>query len=375
MEAYDKEVNEKMKELSNVYFIIDTEIQSSLFAPWKRSFEKTGKSVSIINTEELAIQVLQSVKLGKLKRIFLWARRSKLKLKLQSILVWGFRPYHTYIVRRLNKQILEKINSNESLVFIFKGMDILPSTLETLRNKKVKLVSLNGDSHFNMESSNSNIIASAGLYDIVITWSEILERELKLKLNLSNTMFLPFSCEPIATPVKPDWLDYDLSTSLVFVGVWDQERELAIANLIQEDIVVFGPYWERRTRTFPANIKFFPTRITPSEMAYIYENSAACLNLMRSQNEDSHNMKTFEIPGYKGTMIAPRTTFHLELFKSSRSVFYYDKFSEIRAIFNKILSEEEGNRKADSIATNKFILREHTYDARMAVLLQKIKDL
>jgi len=363
-----------MKYFETIYFIVDSETQASLYNPWKSSFERRGYIVEIINTENLAYRILQSMRIERLLQLYRWSRRDVLNSKIQSLLVKCFRPVRSIILRRINFMINVGVSDKNSLAFVFKGLDVKPSTLKTLKNQGVQLVTLNGDSYFNMQSSNQFIIDGAKFYDLVITWSDALDNELKSKLGLSNTKLLPFSCEEILDPVKPSWLNLDLSRSLVFVGVWDKEREKSIRNIRYKNIVVFGPYWERRGVSFPPNIKVFALRVTPSDMAYIYEHSAACLNLMRPQNEGSHNMKTFEIPAAKGVVILPCTEYHIKTFKKSESVYYYDQITDIEQIMSQILTIDPDRRRKSAESTSGWVLREHSYDARLENLLQYLKE-
>ena len=374
MEENNKKVIAAMKKFEQVYFIVDSRIQASLYEPWQRSFERTGCAVEILNTEKLASSMLRSIKLNWLMQIYRWSRRDEHNSKVQSVLVKIFKPIRIWVLNRINQQLESKIKKKHALVFVFKGLDVKPTMLNKLKQKKNLLVVLNGDSFFNMKSSNQSILESAQIYDAVITWSDLLDNELKLKLCLTNTIQLPFSCEEVSNPAKPSWFQLDLSRSLVFVGVWDKEREEEIAKIEYDNIVVFGPYWDRRNSSFPANINVFSFRLEPEEIAFIYENSAACLNLMRPQNADSHNMKTFEIPAANGTMILPRTLFHMKVFKDAQSVYFYDQCSDIGEIMKKVVLDDPGSRKNAADKTKKMVLDMHSYDNRLSDLLNYLKE-
>jgi spore maturation protein CgeB len=61
------------------------------------------------------------------------------------------------------------------------------------------------------------------------------------------------------------------------------------------------------------------------------------LNIFRPHNYDSHNMRTFEIPGMGGIMLAPESKEHRLLFKHGKEVMLYNDFAELTKMAQEIL--------------------------------------
>jgi spore maturation protein CgeB len=64
----------------------------------------------------------------------------------------------------------------------------------------------------------------------------------------------------------------------------------------------------------------------------------AQLNMMRIHNEQSHNMRTFEVPGVGGIMIAPQTREHEMFFENGKEVFLYRSPGECVEMIRHVLS-------------------------------------
>jgi len=62
------------------------------------------------------------------------------------------------------------------------------------------------------------------------------------------------------------------------------------------------------------------------------------LNLMRSHNSDSHNMRTFEVPGIGGIMLAPDTVEHRLFFEDRKEVFLFKDFESAVRLIKEILT-------------------------------------
>jgi spore maturation protein CgeB len=61
------------------------------------------------------------------------------------------------------------------------------------------------------------------------------------------------------------------------------------------------------------------------------------LNIMRVHNLDSHNMRSIEVPGCGGIMLAPRTKDHEAFFPEGKEAFYYNDVKELVEQTDRIL--------------------------------------
>ena len=67
------------------------------------------------------------------------------------------------------------------------------------------------------------------------------------------------------------------------------------------------------------------------QYAHACKNSLGIINFLRKQNlvEGSHNMRTFEVPGYGGLLIANRTQEQLEFFEEDKEAVYFGNLQEL----------------------------------------------
>jgi spore maturation protein CgeB len=100
------------------------------------------------------------------------------------------------------------------------------------------------------------------------------------------------------------------------------------------------------------------------------------LNILRLQNEGSHNMRSFEIPGAGGIMLAPDTPEHRHYFSNETEIFLYQDFKSCLEQCRKILSLPEAESRAVRDAARRRSLQSgYTYEARsrqlQAILLNE----
>jgi spore maturation protein CgeB len=356
-------------------FIVDGNVQSSLFKPWERAFIQREVKIEYFNFEESFQTINFFFRSKSLLKVYNWSRRSQHSHFLQNIACTMLRPFYLLIITKLNNILKNKVNNNYDLVLVFKGLDLKPSTLEYFNNKDIKTVCLNGDSPFNMQSSNYNLIECIPKYDVFLCWSK--EDHLKMqKHGYTNTYVLPFSCEGTSN-LEEFSIEYDLDDSIIFIGAWDKKREELLDKISYENLIIFGPNWNKANKSFIAKKKIYSRRLTLEQMAFIYDKSLCGLNILREQNINSHNMKTFEITGMGCYMIAPDTNDHRLFFDKDDSVELFKNPSEIDEKVRKIksLSKDISFKKRNR--TKIKVLQNHSYISRAEqlqnIFLGKIK--
>ena len=100
-------------------------------------------------------------------------------------------------------------------------------------------------------------------------------------------------------------------------------------------IDVFGNDWEKFI-TIMQNITIYPP-VYGDEFWKVLRRYRVQLNLMRMHNEDSHNMRSFEVPAVGGIMLAPDTPEHRLFFNNNQEVFLFsdlqDAVDKAKAVF------------------------------------------
>ncbi len=242
------------------------------------------------------------------------------------------------IYNKINKKLVRKIDVFQpDLIFIFKGMEVFPTSLLLAKEKGIKLINYNPDNPFIFSgrgSGNSNITKSIGLYDYHFTYSVDIKKQIDLQFNIP-TSILPFGFD-IDESVYNLALNKDEIHKVCFIGNPDEFRAKLIQSLANKgiEIDVFGYRWEKFVKH--QNIKCFNT-VSNNELWYTLRKYRIQLNIMRPHNLNAHNMRTFEIPGIGGIQLAPNTLDHQLFFEEGKEIFLYKNVEECVSKINYLL--------------------------------------
>jgi spore maturation protein CgeB len=284
-----------------------------------------------------------------------------------------FRLGFSTILDKINKELLVQIEElKPEVVFVFKGMEIFPKTLELIRSMGIFLVNYNGDHPYKFTtkgSGNKNVKNSIRLYDLHFTYSLEIKNQLQNKFKV-NSEWLPFG---YYKAVKPH-LDFTLIDDLCFIGHPDKER-VRIINLILgagHRVSVYGINWGYYTfsnsELLTINKSIFRDDFNSEAIKYKIQ-----LNVFRSHNYNSHNMRTFEMPALGCIMLAPYSAEHLAFFKENKEAFFYkndtDLLTKIEQIQNMSSTQISNIR---SNAYNRSIESGYSYEKRAMDVLNKI---
>ncbi len=281
------------------------------------------------------------------------------------------------IYDRINEKVLDNIAVfNPDVVFVFKGMEIYPNTLEKIKEKGIKLVNYNPDNPFIFSgkgSGNANITKSIALYDVHFTYSQTIKKEIECTYGI-KTCILPFGFS----------IDEDLYASLseiqevkkvCFLGNPDKYRAQLISELanLGLKIDIYGHRWH--TYLIHANVTIFPA-VYEDEMWTVLRKYRVQLNYMRPHNLDAHNMRTFEIPAIGGIQVAPDTPDHNRYFENGKNIFLYKNVLECYNICN-ILLEKDTNEinKIRISARDTSILEKYSYLERASYAYNVVKQM
>ncbi|HEY4290076.1 MAG TPA: glycosyltransferase [Puia sp.] len=282
------------------------------------------------------------------------------------------------IYKRINGLLLKEIDSmRPDVIWVFKGMEVMPSLLRICREKGIPLANFNGDNPFIFSgrgSGNRNVIEGLPLYDMHMTYNLKIREEIEEKYNI-RTELLPFGFD-VSDEVYAACRREEEVKKICFLGNPDSTRisfikELAGAGM---SIDIYGaPEWAELA-SLPL-ISVFPP---------VYEDGfwknlrryRVQLNLMRPHNEDSHNMRSFEIPGIGGIMLAPATTEHKLFFKDGCEAFLFNDNRECveKAAYILSLSREEADKIRDQ-ARKRSLIDGYTYRQRAASALCYLQEL
>lgn len=242
------------------------------------------------------------------------------------------------IYHEINANLLKRVEEfKPNVVFVFKGMEVLPETLINLKQAGIKLVNYNPDNPFIFSgygSGNKNVSESLMLYDLHLTYNlEILE---KLKSMQLKSEFFPFAFEE-EIDQAPELIEAAEVLKPCFLGNPDKNRVDFLNQLADRGVKldVYGNDWAKNS--IDPNITAFPP-VYGDEMITVLRKYRVQLNLMRIHNLNSHNMRSLEIPGHGGIQLAPRTVEHERLFKEGEEIFLYNDVDDCVVQIDKLLS-------------------------------------
>jgi spore maturation protein CgeB len=295
--------------------------------------------------------------------------------------IWNKAAYRIF-----PKKILDKINSGvvrsieqfkPDLLWIIKGMEIYPETLQYAKKKGIRLVNYNPDhpfEYFSAGSGNDNVKHSIPIYDLHLSYSRRILKDLNQEYQI-NGKFLPFGYEISKETFESASREKEIKR-LAFTGMADNERKRKIDLLAGAGIplALIGPGWRKFFKP-TADIHVFDG-VYSNEFWNVLRRYRVQVNIFRKQNENSHNMRSFEIPAVGGIMLAPWSVEHVEFFESRREAFFYKSDAELIEQARLILElpeEQSGQMRLN--ARNRSERSCYSYAGRTAMVLEYFKSL
>jgi spore maturation protein CgeB len=282
----------------------------------------------------------------------------------------GLSRIYSKINRRLMSVLLK---DKPDVVLVFKGMEINIETLSFIREQGVLLVNYNPDNPFIFSgrgSGNNNLRKSLFYYDFHLTYSqEIMNQFTQMSI---KSFLLPFAFHKQKSHLNMAEKSAEIM-KICFVGNADIHRVKTINILASMgvEIDVYGSGWD----AFKMNESIYLGPFLWGDAFFEKLNKyRAQLNLMRVHNMNSHNMRTFEIPGNLGIQIAPKTIEHTNFFQDGENIFLFNDTDECVEKINYILSLPF--EKATEIREKSYchVKDLHTYSYRISELYNILKS-
>ena len=239
-----------------------------------------------------------------------------------------------FFFNEINSGLLNWIKGRGyDVIIVFKGHTLYPSTLAALKEFAPKICCYNPDHpfiYYAPGSGNKNVLDSIGAYDLYITYSINIAKAVKEKF-LVSTAVIPFGFDDDAqVGASPP---IGIAGNFLFAGAYDSERSKLLEALQINNLVIYGDEkWGYRTKRWSRTRNCYAQKPLYGQ-SYIDAIAAATgvFNFLRTQNirENSHNMRTFEVPGYGGLMISERTNEQESFFEDNKEAIYFDSIAEL----------------------------------------------
>ena len=301
---------------------------------------------------------------------------------LQEYWMWRHR-----LPRRIfEKQLLSTFNRNwlpglaqeeTDLIWVGKGDWALPQFWNGLKQLRPNLPILcyNADNPITTFSRGSNrpwVTRSIGCFDLFCTYSQSLLDKLKIA-GAAHPFFIPFAWDPWIHPMPDETeSEYDLT----FIGNGDAHREKWLTEILNAakgrdwKVVVFGNWRPVQSSLLQAAIRAH--QVTGKEMAAVISKSKVTLNILRLQNEGSHNMRTFEIPGCGGLMASQYSSEQNQLFPDGGAAIYFKTAAE--AVDRIQAAIDNPAQLASMKGRARQIIMRHTYVDRARSIMNEIES-
>lgn len=298
----------------------------------------------------------------------------KINTSKKSKILFHLRPSGFY--KACNRQLLNDVDRyHPDIVWIFKGMEIFPSTLNRIKEKGIKLVNYNLDHPFRFVSKgsgNQNVRNSIPAYDLHISYSQRIIQELQERYPGIRTFHLPFGYHSYVDDLQPDGVEIN---KVCFVGYGDEERAEAIHFLGNQgiDIDLYGDRWKKFIPKKMSNVRIYPP-VYGLEYWSILSRYRVQLNLFRPHNLGSHNMRTFEIPAIGGIMLSRHSDEQLQYFEPEKEAFFYYDLDGLLKQVQKLLSLDRADaKKIREQARKRCLEKGYSYNERSKTIYEEFR--
>lgn len=250
----------------------------------------------------------------------------------------GISRLQTNIQKRL---IAELSGQMFDLIWVFKGMELTSKTLQNLKKQTTRLINFNPDNPFIFSgkgSGNNNITQCIHLYDEHFTYDHEVKSRIESEFGMKCTL-VPFGFDNEVITTE-ELNEVEEIKAVCFVGNPDAYRVEILQEILKNGLPlhVYGHNWQKhlKHRNLIVHGPVYGKEYYKTLRKYRVQ-----LNIMRLHNIESHNMRSIEVPGCGGTMLAPRTKDHEAFFVEGKEAFYYDVVKDIYTQVAKIIELED----------------------------------
>jgi glycosyltransferase involved in cell wall biosynthesis len=208
-------------------------------------------------------------------------------------------------------------------------------------------------------------------YSIVWMW----ERSLVERLHRDGVeaKYLPFGVDPeLYRPQSvSEGLHCDacrLNHDVAFVATYTRFRCAEVAAIRKHTIAIWGDNWPQEWRTTSGQHRAHPP-VWGKGVGDIYARAAVSLNVLNAENLGGPNMRTFEVPGSGGVMLARYSAEQHEFFPENEAAVYYRSPAEIDDKIDWLLRDPE--LRARIRRNGARLAAAQTYDVRAAHVLRE----
>ncbi|MEH2163382.1 MAG: glycosyltransferase [Nostoc sp.] len=287
-----------------------------------------GENLEIGRTEEVYSRGFSS--LGCEVQLFTWKEATS---SLSPGSLWGrvaWRLAWQLLGNLANNKLLEKANQFQpDLTLVISPRLVHPDSILALQQYGLVFVFYT-DNPIDAHHTHTNSWVQGGfpLWDAAFIWSQELVKRLKDN-GVKKAIFHPF-CSDVEYHLPQRQINpvYDVA----FIGNWDasRKREQYLKAIANYRLGLWGSnYWN--THCQESSLKgLCQGMCSYLEIPQFLGSAKMGLNILRPQNEEGHNIRTFEIPITKTLMLSERSQVLLNLFAEDKEAVYFSSPDELR---------------------------------------------
>jgi len=283
------------------------------------------------------------------------------------------------LARRVDMALLQRrfvrqaVEFQPELVLVNQGANLYPETIDRVRDE-TGAVMTNWFQDYPVQYEDS--VRMAPHYDHFF-WGDTYPLEKHRALGYDNEHWLPFACDPeIHRPIEltPEEVGR-YACEVCFVGSMYPGRAKLLEQLVEFDLGIWGPGWEKLAPDSPLRACLRGGPVPPEEWVKIFNAADIVLNVDgygETLDEAGHmgNTRVYEAPACGAFELTDEKRDITTLFESGRELVCYDFHNpaQLRELVEHYLAQhDERQRIADQ--GREAMLSAHTYQHRMRALI------
>lgn len=264
------------------------------------------------------------------------------------------------------------------LIFVFKGIDLWPDTLSSVRaqaNRPI-LINWNPDSPFDFATANTSrgLVTSIPFYDAYFIWDRDLFTPIR-EAGGQRVEYLPFGYDPehhhpVDSPVEK-------YCQIAFVGNYSPERsEMLLLLATSFDVGIWGGNWRTYLRPNNPLLGCLRSSGTYGEaMSQVYSAAQVGINFLRAQNGQAHNMRTFEVPAIGTALLSTRSRDQIGWMPENEAAVYFSSPEEMVQQASSLLADDAMRKTVAKSGHHVITSGHHTYYDRMMAIMDTVETL
>jgi hypothetical protein len=283
------------------------------------------------------------------------------------------------LIREYNQQILDLASAFEpDILLAFKGAYLQPKTLMAIRKMGAALYNYFPDT--SAFAHGSLLPQTLPLYDCLFLTKRFLEPDLRVRLDVKNSVFLPHGYDSeLHQPWELDMRDrLHYGNAVGVVATHTRAKEELLTELVtlrpDIDLRIWGGLWNEKSSSAKLQrclegAPLYGTSYAKALKAFQINLAIMSGPVPGSSQGDETTTRTYEIPACGGFMLHERTDEVLELFVEGEEMACFGSAAELADKIDYYLAHPE-ERAAIAAAGHARCVPAYSYDNRMQELLR-----